>query len=155
LQTLGVVAGREQVIALLESDALACQLLCQPIVAIDPDADVERKVRADAHEHADTLRIIQVEVVEVDVTELHPKLVATGKVNGNPFRLAGLQNHGDSWPAAQVLKVRLNPVLAAYLLRLHDVDTLGRSVLAHPIVVVARQLGQGLAVHFLDLSVRV
>src|SRR5690242_5331594 len=62
LQAGGITAFQEGVGALLEADVLCLHSLGHPMMLIQTHASGKRKVRADPHEHAAPMAILNVEV---------------------------------------------------------------------------------------------
>src|SRR5882672_2206081 len=67
LQLLRVVASEEAVVELDVPYALAADLALGPLVAIDPDAHAERRVRRELDEAEAEIPVEQIEIVLVDV----------------------------------------------------------------------------------------
>src|SRR5437660_2512720 len=148
LQTLGPLAGGEQVSAVFIGDPFVVQLLLEPVVAVEPNGDVEREVRADAQEHAAAVLILEIEVVEQDVAAQDGDVVGPGLVASDAFGFAQLEDDGDPFALPEVLKVWLDQVFAfdleqvGVLLRLEDVEMLVGGVLVDPVVIVVGDPGE-------------
>jgi hypothetical protein len=88
LQACRVGAGGEGVIGFAKSNALGGQTVRQPVVAVQPEAHIEREVGTDAQEDAAALRMVQVEIIESDPTTRDIDVVpASGIADRDPLGL--------------------------------------------------------------------
>src|SRR6266540_2772153 len=154
LQTLRVGAVEEAVVTPAKGDAFLFHLAGQPIVAIDPDADVEGEVGADTDEHAAATRILNVEVVEIDPAACQGDgILLLGEADGQAFGFAGFEDDSDTGLSVQPLEVRFDPILAANVLgRYDDVSTLLCGEVLGPVVIVIGELAEGLSCQEAELA---
>src|SRR5262249_28864820 len=131
---------------LAEGNAFGLESAGEPFMLIDADARVERKVGADAEEHAPPLVITQIEVVLPDEPRTDLDAVAAtgaGIADGHPSVLAALEDDDDPQARAKALIERLDPVFATDAFgRLDDGDLLRCRQLRDEAMVVFRDLAE-------------
>ncbi len=146
LEAFGVRTLHEGVGGLPEKDAFTLELARQPFMLVDAHACVERKVRADAQEHATPVLIAQIEVVLPHEARADLNAVATsgrGVADGDPSVLAALEDDRDAEARAEALIERLDPVFSPYAFgRLDDLYALSCCQMTYEAVVVLRDLAK-------------
>src|SRR5262249_20534923 len=114
LQTVRPLASQEGIVVLAKGDALAKQLLRQPLVTVEADLDVEGEVRADADEQPTQLGIAQVEVIEVDIAPGRPDVVIVRReADRDASAFAALEDDGDAAVSPELPVIWLDPIVAA------------------------------------------
>src|SRR6185503_20488158 len=108
LETLRLRTSGEEVVVHLERDALPLQLTGQPVVAVEPDTDVEGKMRADLDEHASAVWIVEIEIKERHMPPQDFDVIACFVVPGDTFGFVGLQDDGEAGAVAQLLEIGLD-----------------------------------------------
>ena len=88
----------EEEVALLEGDAFLLHPIRQPVMSVEPDADVAGEVGADAHEHATAVRIVQIEVVQIDRPPFDSNVVGLDQVPGDAFVFACFEDDRNPVP---------------------------------------------------------
>jgi hypothetical protein len=123
-------------------DAFLLQPMGEPVMAVHPHANIERKVRTDAQPHPTTSRVVDIEIIMMDVPPLHRQAVGLGQEDRDPFRFAAFQNDGDPRLALQLLVVGLDPIFAtAVLARFDDGDSSLQRMVDDPVPVVVGNAG--------------
>ena len=151
LQPLGIGTLHEGVVAFAEGDAFLTQPSGQPLMAVEADPGVEREVRAQPQEHVATLRMLQVDVVDVRVAPHYIDPVVS--VADRHLRwLTRLEDDRHAVSVAQILEVRPHPVVAAHVLGWFDHgDAQLPGFVFQPTVIVAGDLLQKASAN-LDLA---
>jgi hypothetical protein len=146
LEPFGVSTLDEGVGCLTEANPFTLELACQVLVLVDAHPRIERKVGADAQEHAAPLPVAQIEVVLPHETRADlDAIAAAGRrvADGDSRVLAALEDDHDPETPAESLIERLDPVLSTQTFgRLNDLHAVRRRQLTDEAVVVLRHLAE-------------